>query len=140
VLARPRVPPGGRLKGRGLRATGAGQGAEAVGHRYRFDSRAWVTSRMLRMRLLEECREDMASPEREAGAAPGSPRCLHDIGSRQPARSPHKHSQYLLSFRCRSSGLSNDRNANRLNIARSHRRGTRSAANLPYAALDRHDR
>jgi exopolyphosphatase/guanosine-5'-triphosphate,3'-diphosphate pyrophosphatase len=113
-------------------------GAEAIGHRYRFDRAHGRHVAALATRLFEECQEDHGLSPRERLLLQVAA-LLHDIGIFVSLRGHHKHSQYLLAS-LQIFGLSDDETAIVSNIARYHRRATPQGSHLPYAALDRQDR
>ena len=65
---------------------------------------------------------------------------LHDIGNYVNLRGHHKHSQYILSRRPRSSASPATTWRIVANVARYHRRATPQKSHLPYMALDRDTR
>jgi exopolyphosphatase/guanosine-5'-triphosphate,3'-diphosphate pyrophosphatase len=113
-------------------------GAEAVGHRFRFDEAHGAHVAVLAAALFDQCREDHRLTDRDRLLLQVAA-LLHDIGMYVSLRAHHKHSGYLLSA-LQLFGLSDDETAIVSNIARYHRGALPQDSHLPYVALDRHDR
>jgi exopolyphosphatase/guanosine-5'-triphosphate,3'-diphosphate pyrophosphatase len=113
-------------------------GAEALGHRHRFDRAHGRHVADLSIRLFDALREDHGLADRERLLLQVAA-ILHDIGIHISLRAHHKHSQYLIAA-SQIFGLSNEETAVVSNIARYHRRGLPQKSHLPYIALDRQDR
>lgn len=129
--------PGGRLATQDFEQQVLA-GAEAVGHRYRFDQAHGAHVAMLAGRLFDECREDHGLSDRERLLLQVAA-LLHDIGMYVSLRAHHKHSRYLLA-ELQLFGLSNEETAIVANIARYHRGGLPQSSHEAYVALDRRDR
>ena len=129
--------PGGRLSAEDFEQQVLA-GAEAVGHRYRFDRAHGSHVAMLAGRLFDECREEHGLSGRERLLLQVAA-LLHDIGMFVSLRAHHKHSRYLLS-EIQLFGLSDEETAIVANIARYHRGGLPQRSHLSYVALDRQDR
>jgi exopolyphosphatase/guanosine-5'-triphosphate,3'-diphosphate pyrophosphatase len=113
-------------------------GAEALGHKHRFDRAHGRHVADLSVRLFDAFRADHGLADRERLLLQVAA-ILHDIGIHVSLRAHHKHSQYLIAA-SQIFGLSNDETAVVSNIARYHRRGLPQKSHVPYIALDRHDR
>lgn len=129
--------PGGRASGRDFEVQVLG-GAEALGHKHRFDRGHGRHVADLAVQLFDAFRDDHGLGERERLLLQVAA-ILHDIGIFVSPRAHHKHSQYLIAA-SQIFGLSNDETAVVSNIARYHRRGLPQKSHLPYIALDRQDR
>ena len=112
--------------------------AEALGHRYRFDSSHGHHVAMLATRLFDELRAEHGLGDRERVLLQVSG-LLHDVGVYVSLRAHHKHSQYILAA-SQIFGLSSEETAIVSNIVRYHRRGLPQDSHLPFIALDRTDR
>ncbi|HXI29278.1 MAG TPA: HD domain-containing protein [Vicinamibacterales bacterium] len=129
--------PGGRASNTDFE-TQVLAGAEALGHKHRFDRAHGRHVADLAVQLFDALRADHGLDERERLLLQVAA-ILHDIGIFVSQRAHHKHSQYLIAA-SQIFGLSNDETAVVANIARYHRRGLPQKSHLPYIALDRHDR
>jgi len=113
-------------------------GAEALGHKYRFDRAHGRQVAKLAVQLFDDLRDEHRLSDRERLLLQVAA-LLHDIGIYVNIMAHHKHTQYLLSS-TQIFGLS-DEEANIVsNIARYHRRGMPQRSHLPYVTLDQRDR
>jgi exopolyphosphatase / guanosine-5'-triphosphate,3'-diphosphate pyrophosphatase len=129
--------PGGRASAEDFEAQVLA-GAEALGHKHRFDRAHGRHVADLAVQLFDAFRSDHGLDDRERLLLQVAA-ILHDIGIFVSPRAHHKHSQYLIAA-SQIFGLSNEETAVVSNIARYHRRGLPQKSHLPYIALDRHDR
>ena len=129
--------PGGRASAQDFE-TQVLAGAEALGHKHRFDRAHGRHVAELAVQLFDAFRADHGLDDRDRLLLQVAA-ILHDIGIFVSPRAHHKHSQYLIAA-SQIFGLSNDETAVVSNIARYHRRGFPQKSHLPYIALDRHDR
>jgi exopolyphosphatase / guanosine-5'-triphosphate,3'-diphosphate pyrophosphatase len=113
-------------------------GAEALGHKHRFDRAHGRHVADLAVQLFDALHDDHGLDDR-ARLLLQVAAILHDVGIHISQRAHHKHSQYLIAA-SQIFGLSNDETAVVANIARYHRRGLPQTSHLPYIALDRQDR
>jgi exopolyphosphatase / guanosine-5'-triphosphate,3'-diphosphate pyrophosphatase len=113
-------------------------GAEALGHKHRFDRAHGRHVADLAVQLFDAFREEHSLGDRDRLLLQVAA-IVHDIGIHINLRAHHKHSQYLIAA-SQIFGLSNEETAVVSNIARYHRRGLPQKSHLPYIALDRHDR
>jgi exopolyphosphatase/guanosine-5'-triphosphate,3'-diphosphate pyrophosphatase len=113
-------------------------GAEALGHKHRFDRAHGRHVADLAVQLFDAFRAEHGLADRERLLLQVAA-ILHDIGIFISPRAHHKHSQYLIAA-SQIFGLSNEETAVVSNIARYHRRGLPQKSHLPYIALDGRDR
>ena len=113
-------------------------GAEAIGHKYRFDAKHGRHVAHLAARLFDESAHEHGLGERERLLLQVAA-LLHDIGIYVNLRAHHKHSQYILAA-SQIFGLSDEETAVVANAARYHRRGPPQRSHIPYMALDRQER
>jgi exopolyphosphatase/guanosine-5'-triphosphate,3'-diphosphate pyrophosphatase len=108
--------------------------AEALGERYRYDSRHAHHVAALAVGLFDDLRSEHGLQDRDRLRLQVAA-LLHDIGIFVNLRGHHKHAQYILSV-SEIFGLGRDDMDIISNIARYHRRAAPNKSHLPYMALD----
>jgi exopolyphosphatase/guanosine-5'-triphosphate,3'-diphosphate pyrophosphatase len=107
--------------------------AEALGERYRYDSRHAHHVAALAVGLFDDLRSEHGLQDRDRLRLQVAA-LLHDIGIFVNLRGHHKHAQYILSV-SEIFGLGRDDMDIISNIARYHRRAAPNKSHLPYMAL-----